>query len=59
VQSGRLSVGGGVVRRSPAARRIGRLGSERKDVLSTCFGLLALLFYARYAQSKMANCATT
>ena len=28
--------------------------SERKDVLSACFGLLALLFYARYAQ-KVAN----
>ena len=26
--------------------------TERKDVLSTCFGLLALLFYARYAQAK-------
>ena len=26
--------------------------SERKDVLSTCFGLLALLAYARYAQKK-------
>jgi len=24
--------------------------TERKDVLSTCFGLLALLFYVRYAQ---------
>ena len=26
--------------------------AERKDVLSTGFGLLALLFYARYAQEK-------
>ncbi|MGA2787668.1 MAG: tetratricopeptide repeat protein [Verrucomicrobiota bacterium] len=26
--------------------------TERKDVLSTCFGLLALIFYARYAQNK-------
>jgi tetratricopeptide (TPR) repeat protein len=26
--------------------------AERKDVLSTCFGLLALLFYARYAESS-------
>jgi Flp pilus assembly protein TadD len=26
--------------------------SERKDVLSTFFGLLALLFYARYAQKR-------
>jgi Flp pilus assembly protein TadD len=26
--------------------------SERKDVLSTCFGLLALWFYARYAQKR-------
>ena len=24
--------------------------AERKDVLSGCFGLLALIFYARYAQ---------
>ena len=26
--------------------------TERKDVLSTFFGLLALLFYARYAQEQ-------
>ena len=26
--------------------------SERKNVLSTCFGLLSLLFYTRYAQAK-------
>jgi tetratricopeptide (TPR) repeat protein len=26
--------------------------TERKDVLSTCFGLLALVYYARYAQNK-------
>jgi len=26
--------------------------AERKDVLSTCFGLLALIFYARYAQKQ-------
>jgi len=26
--------------------------AERKDVLSTCFGLLALIFYARYAQKR-------
>jgi tetratricopeptide (TPR) repeat protein len=26
--------------------------TERKDVLSACFGLLALIFYARYAQNK-------
>ena len=26
--------------------------AERKDVLSMCFGLLALLFYARYAQRR-------
>jgi hypothetical protein len=29
--------------------------SERKDVLSTCFGLLALLFYGRYAQGQGAE----
>jgi len=29
--------------------------AERKDVLSTCFGLLALIFYARYARSPEAN----
>ena len=27
--------------------------AERKDVLSTFFGLLALIFYARYAQAKI------
>ena len=26
--------------------------AERKDVLSTFFGLLALIFYARYAQKR-------
>jgi protein O-mannosyl-transferase len=26
--------------------------SERKDVLSTCFGMLSLIFYARYAQAR-------
>ena len=26
--------------------------AERKDVLSTCFGLLSLIFYARYAQRR-------
>ncbi|MGA3163184.1 MAG: tetratricopeptide repeat protein [Verrucomicrobiota bacterium] len=26
--------------------------SERKDVLSTCFGLLALIFYVRYARKQ-------
>ncbi len=26
--------------------------AERKDVLSACFGLLALVFYARYAQGR-------
>ena len=26
--------------------------AERKDVLSTCFGLLTLIFYARYAQKR-------
>jgi tetratricopeptide (TPR) repeat protein len=26
--------------------------AERKDVLSTCFGLLALIFYARYTQKR-------
>jgi tetratricopeptide (TPR) repeat protein len=26
--------------------------AERKDVLSTCFGLLALIFYARYVQKS-------
>ena len=26
--------------------------AERKDVLSTCFGLLSLIFYARYAQGR-------
>ncbi len=26
--------------------------TERKDVLSTCFGLLALIFYVRYAQKR-------
>jgi tetratricopeptide (TPR) repeat protein len=29
--------------------------SERKDVLSGFFGLLTLIFYVRYAQSKIAN----
>jgi tetratricopeptide (TPR) repeat protein len=29
--------------------------ASRKDVLSTFFGFLSLLFYARYAQSKIAN----
>jgi len=29
--------------------------AERKDVLSTCFGLLTLVFYARYARSPTAN----
>jgi hypothetical protein len=29
--------------------------AERKDVLSACFGLLSLLFYARYAQSAISN----
>jgi tetratricopeptide (TPR) repeat protein len=29
--------------------------SERKDVLSTFFGLLALIFYARFAQQKEAS----
>jgi tetratricopeptide (TPR) repeat protein len=29
--------------------------AERKDVLSTCFGLLSLLFYTRYAQQKILN----
>jgi tetratricopeptide (TPR) repeat protein len=29
--------------------------SERKDVLSTCFGLLCLLAYARFAQGKIKN----
>lgn len=29
--------------------------AERKDVLSTCFGLLALIFYVRYARSPIAN----
>jgi Tfp pilus assembly protein PilF len=32
--------------------------TERKDVLSGCFGLLALIFYARYAQWRMQNPAT-
>jgi len=27
--------------------------AERKDVLSTCFGLLALMFYVRYAQDMI------
>jgi tetratricopeptide (TPR) repeat protein len=27
--------------------------SERKDVLSACFGFIALLFYARYAQARI------
>ena len=27
--------------------------TERKDVLSACFGLLALLFYARYTQGRV------
>jgi Flp pilus assembly protein TadD len=31
--------------------------AERKDVLSALFGLLALLFYGRYAQSKTSNFA--
>ena len=31
--------------------------AERKDVLSTCFGLLSLIFYARFAQRlETANC---
>jgi tetratricopeptide (TPR) repeat protein len=29
--------------------------SERKDVLSTCFGFLTLLFYIGYAQGRKAN----
>ena len=29
--------------------------AERKDVLSGCFGLLALICYARYAQRRMQN----
>jgi protein O-mannosyl-transferase len=29
--------------------------SERKDVLSGCFGLLALMAYARYARGRMPN----
>jgi protein O-mannosyl-transferase len=29
--------------------------AERKEVLSACFGLLSLLFYARWAQSKIGN----
>ena len=29
--------------------------AERKDVLSTCFGLLALICYTRYAQLKSLN----
>jgi hypothetical protein len=29
--------------------------TERKDVLSGCFGLLALICYARYAQPRMQN----
>ena len=29
--------------------------TERKDVLSGCFGLLALIFYARYAQCRTQN----
>jgi len=31
--------------------------TERKDVLSGCFGLLALICYARYAQRRMQNAA--
>jgi hypothetical protein len=27
--------------------------AERKDVLSGCFGLLSLIFYARYAQGRL------
>ena len=29
--------------------------TERKDVLSTCFGLLSLLFYAQYAQEQSSD----
>jgi protein O-mannosyl-transferase len=29
--------------------------TERRDVLSACFGLLALIAYARYAQGRMQN----
>ena len=29
--------------------------AERKDVLSTCFGLIALMFYARFARAKTAS----
>jgi protein O-mannosyl-transferase len=29
--------------------------AERKDVLSACFGFLALIFYVRYAQGRMQN----
>jgi 4-amino-4-deoxy-L-arabinose transferase-like glycosyltransferase len=29
--------------------------AERKDVLSACFGLLALLFYARYVEGRREN----
>src|ERR1035437_6585969 len=32
--------------------------TERKDMLSGCFGLLALIAYARYAQRRMQNPAT-
>ncbi len=32
--------------------------TERKDVLSGCFGLLALICYARYAQGRMQKPAT-
>ena len=28
--------------------------AERKDVLSTCFGLLSLIFYARYGRKRLA-----
>ena len=49
------SVGGGIVRSSPAARRIGGLGAERKDVLSGCFGLLALMAYARYGAKSVVS----
>jgi tetratricopeptide (TPR) repeat protein len=33
--------------------------TERKDVLSGCFGLLTLLFYARYAEGRMQEAKCT
>ena len=47
--------GSRIVCGSSIARRISRMGAERKDVLSGFFGLLALIFYTCYAQEQNAK----